>query len=200
MRMIVQISSGDGPAECQLAVEKLVESLQGEISGLTVVSRKPGSMNIGLKSARVSSEADISFLEGTVEWICPSPVRPNHKRKNWSIDVSVIRETEESFQLSRKDVILQTFRSSGHGGQNVHKVETGVRAVHLPSGVFAVSTDDRSQLRNKEIALERLEGKLKAARRARAAEIKGENRLAHTRLARGNPIRIYRGPDFRREL
>jgi protein subunit release factor B len=60
----------------------------------------------------------------------------------------------------RKDVEFQTLRGSGPGGQHRNKVETTVRAVHVPTGLTVMASDHRSQLRNKELALERLRERL----------------------------------------
>jgi len=60
----------------------------------------------------------------------------------------------------RKEVDFQTLRGSGPGGQHRNKVETTVRAVHVPTGLTVVASDHRSQLRNKELALERLRERL----------------------------------------
>lgn len=140
------------------------------------------------------TEHDFTSLEGSVLWICKSPYRPEHKRKNWYVDVSILetvpRVTEE------KLVRFETFKSGGKGGQNVNKVETGVRAIHIPTGTAVVSTEARSQHMNKQAALNRLceilaEMNLESGRR--------EKNLAwmeHTRLERGNPVRIYEGRAF----
>jgi protein subunit release factor B len=65
-------------------------------------------------------------------------------------------EKEFLFSVTIKDCVVQTFRCPGHGGQNVNKVESGVRIIHEPSGAIAKSCDTRDQLRNKRIAWERL--------------------------------------------
>lgn len=63
---------------------------------------------------------------------------------------------EEEINIKKEDLKTDTFRSSGAGGQNVNKVETGVRFTHLPSGIVAESTEARSQLKNREIAMQKL--------------------------------------------
>jgi protein subunit release factor B len=60
-----------------------------------------------------------------------------------------------------REVRLESFRASGHGGQNLHKTESAVRITHLPSGVAVVCSDTRSQFRNREIAFDRLIERLK---------------------------------------
>jgi len=70
----------------------------------------------------------------------------------------------EDVQIHKADLKVDTFRSSGAGGQHVNKTESGVRFTHLPTGVVAESTDGRSQIRNREIALQRLYQKIYEAR------------------------------------
>jgi ribosome-associated protein len=60
-----------------------------------------------------------------------------------------------------QQVRIDTYRASGHGGQNLHKTESAVRLTHLPSGVAVTASDTRSQLRNREIAFERLAERLR---------------------------------------
>ena len=191
--MRIQISSGQGPEECELAVGLFYQTLRREVEEIQMVSCVKGRRG-GFSSVVLEAEADWSGLEGSVLWVCKSPLRPGHKRKNWYIDVSIL---EEIPRTSREmQVRFETFRSGGKGGQNVNKVETGVRVVHIPTGIAVVSTEARSQHMNKQIALNRLcdilaDRDLQCARR--------EKELAwmeHNRLERGNPVRIYEGREF----
>ncbi len=78
--------------------------------------------------------------------------------------VAVIPQYQEKdIKINKEDLKTDTFRSSGAGGQHVNKTESGVRFTHLPTGIVAESTDSRSQLRNREIALQRLYQKIKEA-------------------------------------
>ena len=119
--MIVQISAGQGPSECQLAVAKLFAAVKREYEDLEVISETKGYEKGCLDSIRFWTAQDLSGLEGTVLWICKSPFRPNHKRKNWYVDVSIIPEREEV--SSEADYRIEKFHSGGKGGQNVNKVE-----------------------------------------------------------------------------
>ena len=191
--MRIQISSGQGPEECELAVGLFYQALRREVEGIQMISSVKGRRG-GFSSVVLEAEADLSGLEGSVLWVCKCPLRPEHTRKNWYIDVSILEEVPRTSK--EMQVRFETFRSGGKGGQNVNKVETGVRVVHIPTGIAVVSTEARSQHMNKQIALNRLcdilaDRDLQCARREK--ELAG---MEHNRLERGNPVRIYEGREF----
>lgn len=190
-----QLSAGQGPAECQLAVAKLLAALMKEFPDIRVIQAVSGSRPGTYRSVRIGTWRDLSFLEGSVQWICPSPYRPGHKRKNWFVDISPCAPLPLRQGIPER-VRFETFRSGGKGGQHVNKVETGVRAVDMESGLAAVSTEARSQQMNKRIALDRLCGMIALRGEADRAGAESLNRLEHLRLQRGGPVRIYRGPAF----
>lgn len=193
--MELQLSSGQGPEECELGVSKLLCALQQEFPGVTVIEKVAGRRLGCLRSVRIQSHDDLSFLEGTVKWICQSPYRPKHKRKNWFIDVSLCGQAEE-LEFDETQVRFETFRSSGKGGQHVNKVESGVRAVHIPTGMQVVSMDGRSQHMNKRIALNRLYEEISRLNAQEQAAVKSLNRLEHLRIERGKPKRTYIDMEF----
>lgn len=100
-------------------------------------------------------------------------------------------------ELRPEDVKVERFHSGGHGGQNVNKVETGVRLVHVPTGIRVASTSERTQHANRRIA----EKRLRAILADRKAQVQSDSRKAgwekHATLERGNPVRTYKGEDFK---
>lgn len=97
-----------------------------------------------------------------------------------------------------EDVEIQTMRSSGAGGQSVNKTESAIRVIHHPTGVVVECQDERSQLKNKNKALQILRGRILAAEIAKQAEERGEARLAQVGSGdRSEKIRTYNFPQDR---
>lgn len=192
--MLIQISSGQGPAECGLAVKKLYESLKKEYKTIELLHVHTAKSGRGYASVLFSSDDDLSYLEGTVQWICQSPYRPHHKRKNWFVDVSVISEVPRI--CKDQDIRFDRFHCGGNGGQNVNKVETGVRLTHVPTGITVTAASQRSQLQNRHQALNKLNAILAEKEAANQAKQTNDAWKEHMKIIRGNPVRIYKGKKF----
>lgn len=196
--MLLQISSGQGPAECSVGVEKLCRALLKEYEGSRIVSVNADYSGNGYKSAVMEFDEDVSLLEGTVLWVWKSTIRPGHQRKNWYMDVHVIREAETVGELEADDCEITTMHCGGKGGQHVNKVETGVRILHRPTGIVVVCTEERSQVQNKQKALRRLKSILAAKQENNNAEAANSAWQKHNEIERGNPVRKYEGEKFKR--
>ena len=117
-----------------------------------------------------------------------------------TITVSVLPEAEEmdDIVLSPEDLEISTFRSSGPGGQNVNRTDSAVRIVHKPSGIMVASQQERSQIRNREIALRILKSKLLEIRqREEARKHADSKRLQVGTGDRSERIRTYNFPQSR---
>lgn len=192
--MIIQISAGQGPAECQLAVAKLYEALKEEYGDFTILSETRGCEKGCFDSIRFQTGQDLSGLEGTVLWVCQSPFRKNHKRKNWYVDVSII--PDQAPIISDREYRIEKFHCGGKGGQNVNKVESGVRIIHIPTGLAAQSTEERSQFQNRQRAMEKLQEKIAGLQQEQMDKQANAAWQEHNRIVRGNPVRTYVGERF----
>ena len=195
--MRLQISAGNGPEECELAVRKFLDSIKKEFKNLEIVETSKGKYKDTYKYVVVESTDDLSFLEGSIKWICESPYRKNHKRKNWFIDVSVISGIQE-YYLGEDLIKFETFRCSGNGGQNVNKVESGVRAIYELLNLIVEATEERNQKMNKNIAIRKLEKAVKDLNNKALKDNSCERWLENKAIERGNEIRIYKGKKFLR--
>jgi len=199
-KMMIQITSGKGPAECcrvVACVQKLMMK-QAKQQGieLQVLENKAAELNRTLLSATMMAtgnklNAFIAEWAGTIQWIAQSPYRKYHKRKNWFVGVAAF-DVQDLMQWNPKDVKLETCRSSGPGGQHVNKVETAVRGTHLGSGLQVVAMDTRSQLENKKLCMARLEAKLLVWQTAQLMEKQHSHWQAHNALERGNPVKTIK--------
>ena len=194
--MIYQISSGQGPAECELGVAKFLVYLK-KYYKISVLETSQGYYENTYRSVRITTDTDLSQFVGSVQWVCPSPYRIGHKRKNWFLDFSSCAEAETEV-FDPKQVLFETFRSSGKGGQNVNKVETGVRVIYLPTGQASVCTEERSQYLNKQKAVARLRQMVQSENQQKQAVIRNENWERHTSLERGNARAKFEGRYFKR--
>lgn len=201
------LTAGRGPAECRMAVEGLSKILLAEAVGSGVEADVIAAEKAphGLMSALVSlrgdgAEALARSWEGTVQWICPSPIRPGWGRKNWFIGISRLSPPPPSPDLSDRDLRIETMRSSGPGAQHVNTTESAVRITHLPTGTVALAREERSQHRNRALALARLAAALDGLKSEADRAAARQRWSRHDALERGNPIRIHVGERFKRQM
>lgn len=200
MKKYIQITAGRGPVECARAVTLVAREICQSIQNLTVFDCEPHKsesdcyMSITLASDSEIPPASISEWEGTVLWHSTSnPYRPGYKRKNWFVGVHFIDDLKLP-EIDELDIVYSACRSGGNGGQNVNKVETSIRATHLPSGISVRCSDERSQFQNKQTAKKRLMIKLLDLQEESRNKSEKENWSRHDALIRGNAVKKFSGP------
>ena len=200
----LQLSAGRCPDECAWVVGQLAPRLTAELQarGLAVeeINRTPGqhpgtARSVLLRVSGPEVQTQVADWLGTIQWIGASPYRPHHKRKNWFVSVDYFSEPAD-YTWNEHELRIDTLRASGPGGQHVNRTESAVRVTHLPTGISTLAQEERSQHMNKRLALARLDALLaqKEDEKRRVAEDKRWRQ--HTRLERGNAVKVYRGEDF----
>ena len=198
------ITAGNGPAECEQAVAQILKRMTNEVqrNGLEIDCKVEASKH-GAKSAVVviHGQAADAFSKqwlGTIQWRAASKLRPQHKRANWFIGVFALEDSRPTSaqKISPEDVSFESFKAGGPGGQHQNTTDSAIRAVHRPTGFTAIARDERSQHRNKILALARLQDLADAQSAYDAEWQKHKTNGMHRQLERGNPARRFKGDRF----
>ena len=202
----IQMTSGRGPAECCWVVAQVlkffIKALKDAQLDYTMLQKEQGPENRTLQSVtlQIKGKGLGAFLEnwkGTIQWVGVSTYRPQHKRKNWFIGLYETELNTQTFQIEDKDILYKATKSSGPGGQHVNKVNSAIRAIHLPSKTQVFVMDSRSSHQNKKIARKRLEQKLNELQLEALKKGVKSQWNNHLKLERGNPVKVFVGSDFK---
>jgi len=205
MEIYLHISAGSGPRECEWVVARLAEafSKEAKAEGLNcdiLLGEQTAANHYLSLLVKLSGEKAQPFANariGTIKWIRTSPFRPNHRRKNWFASVTAAPTLQDIPELHDRDIQYQTMRASGPGGQHVNTTDSAVRATHKPTGISVVAKEERSQHRNKKLAVAKLAIIFIEQQSGEEAGSRATMWQQNQSLERGNEVRTYVGAKFK---
>jgi peptide chain release factor 2 len=200
---VVTISVGQGGVEAQDWVEMLMRMYLkwAERSGFQteIIETSPGE-EAGLKSATFIVRGPRAYgllrsEHGVHRLVRISPFDQNHRRHTSFALVEVMPELESSDEsavvINPSDLRIDTYRSTGAGGQHVNKTDSAIRITHLPTGIVVTCQNERSQMKNRETAMKVLKARLFQRQQQEAAEQRDQIRGQVMPAEFGSQIRNY---------
>jgi peptide chain release factor 2 len=201
LNAIIEINAGSGGTEAQdwalMLLRMYVRWAERKGFKVEELDYRAGE-EAGIKSATLYVEGEFAYgylrgEQGVHRLVRISPFDSNARRHTSFASVAVTPDTEEeiAIEVDEKDLRIDTYRSSGAGGQHVNKTDSAVRLTHIPTGIVVCCQNERSQHKNKAMAMKVLKAKLfelqQQEQEAKLAEIKGTRK----KIDFGSQIRSY---------
>ncbi len=202
--ILLQLSAGQGPLECNKAIGFAFKVIEQDCRALGIKLRLVESVQspnaegfksvlLNLESTDQSAKRYAETWRGAMLWVCQSPYRPHHKRKNWFFSGEMFDVNEQSLN---NEISFRACRSSGAGGQHVNTTDSAVQATHNQTGVSVRVESERSQHANKRLATALLFQKLEALKLEQMSQQERQRWQQHWTIQRGNPVKIFKGERF----
>ena len=203
----LHITANTGPAECCLGVRKAFDAVCTEAGregiAVSIVEQLAGPVEGTFRSVLLELDDGAGGAHdrllalrwcGSLLWVCESPYRKLHKRKNWFLSGAAFAPPQAPDDIG--EIRYEATRASGPGGQHVNKTDSAIRATHVATGLSVKVQTERSQHANKRLAGQLLASKLAELAQAATQKDKSARRMQHFQAERGNAARVFVGPGF----